>query len=407
MISNRNVWILMMGEFIANMGLWLGTIGNLEFLQNLVPSDLHKSLILLVGMLAGVLFAPLAGKVIDQTSKKKVMIYSSLLRIGSVLFMFIAISQSSIIWMCVYMVLIGIANAFYLPALQSTIPLIVEEHQLMGINGLHMNVGTIARIMGTALAGILLLYLTLFQIYFLSMVAYAFILICTFMLTIKDDAPRKAARKEGKASSGGFKEVWSVITSTPVVLMGLILLLIPTLFLGSFNLMVLKISEMQADPAIKSWLYTAEGVCFMIGAFLARKATDDKNPINVMLFAAFLMAGTHLSLYFADLQIPAIISFGIFGFAAGIFFPISATLFQKAVQREMHGRFFSFKGMADRLLFQAILVSAGLFLDTIGFKSMVLIFGVISMVIVILFAINRMKAGYIDERANIAEKRLS
>ncbi|MGM9986940.1 MAG: MFS transporter [Bacillaceae bacterium] len=397
MLKNKNVWILMMGEFIANLGLWLGTIGNLEFLQQLVPSDLHKSLILLIGMFAGVLFGPLAGKVIDRTSKKKVMIYSSIVRIISVLFMFIAIWMDSILWMCVYMVVIGIATAFYLPALQATIPLIVKEHQLMSLNGLHMNVGTVARIMGTALAGILLLYLTLFQIYFLSMVAYIFILGCTLVLHIEGDNTKKTEKKMEKqqASEGGFKEVWPILTSTPQVLMGLVLLLVPTLFLGSFNLMVLKIGELQGDAAIKSWLYTAEGLGFMIGAFVAKRVTGNKNPINVMLLAAMFMAFAHISLYFADMKIPSIISFTIFGLSAGVFFPIAATLFQTMVQRELHGRFFSFKGMLDRLLFQFILVCSGLFLDTIGFQNMVLVFGTISIIIVISFSIKKNRIGHV------------
>ena len=41
------------------------------------------------------------------------------------------------------------------PALQSVIPLIVREHELLQMNGVHMNVGTIARIAGTSLGGIL------------------------------------------------------------------------------------------------------------------------------------------------------------------------------------------------------------------------------------------------------------
>ncbi|MGM9929818.1 MAG: MFS transporter [Bacillus sp. (in: firmicutes)] len=382
MLSNKNVWILMCGEFISNMGLWLGTIGNLEFLQNLVPSDLHKSLILLIGMFAGLMFGPLAGRIVDTMSKKKVMLYSSLLRIVAVWFMFVAIWNESIAWMCVYMVLIGIAAAFYQPALQASLPLIVEPYQLMSINGLHMNVGTVARILGTAMAGVLLLFLSLFQVYFLSMLSYVFILVGTFFLTYED----KMKEKKEKAKEG-FKEIWPLLGSTPPVLMGLILMLVPTLFLGSFNLMVLKISEIQGDPAIKSWLYTAEGIGFMLGAFFARKITGNRNPIHVMLTAASVIAVAHLSLYFADMKIPSIISFAVFGLSAGAFFPISATLFQTMVKRELHGRFFSFRGMVDRILFQVILVSAGLFLDTIGFNNMVLVYGAISSIIVIVFVI--------------------
>ncbi len=383
----------MTGEFISNMGLWLGVIGNLEFLSNLVPSDFYKSLILLLGMFAGLLFGPMAGRIIDTRSKKKVMVYSSLLRIISVLFMFVAIYTSSVIWMSVYMIVIGIAAAFYQPAIQATLPLVVKDYQLMSINGLHMNVSTIARILGTAMAGVLLLYLNLFQIYFLSMISYFVILIGTFFLTYED---KPMVRKD--KSKEGFKEVWPILKNTPPVLMGLVLMLVPTLFLGSFNLMVLKIGEMQGDPTVKSWLYTAEGLGFMLGAFFARKVTGDRSPIKVMLVATSIMALTHLSLFFADMKIPAIISFAVFGVTAGIFFPLSATLFQTMVEKHLHGRFFSFRGMVDRILFQVILVSAGLFLDTIGFKNMVLVYGTISLLIVISFIITQRKDGRMSMR---------
>ncbi|MGN1402214.1 MAG: MFS transporter [Bacillus sp. (in: firmicutes)] len=384
MIKNKNVWILMSGEFIANLGLWLGIIGNLEFLQHLVPSDLHKSLILLLGMLAGVVFAPLAGKAIDRTSKRKVMLYASLGRILSVLFMFVAIEMNSILWMSFYMVLIGVANAFYLPALQACIPLIVKGDQLLAMNGLHMNIGTVARIMGTALAGMALLYLSLFQMYFLSMIAYAFIFVCTYFLAVPEDGHKEKARHNVK---GGFKEVWPMLNDTPPVLMGLVLLLVPALFLGSFNLMVLEIGEMQNDPTIKSWLYTVEGIGFLAGAFIAKRFFDRKSPVTVMLGAALFMAISQVSLYFGDVKVPSIIAFAVFGTAAGVFYPIAATMFQQMVSKDMHGRFFSFKGMADRLVFQVVLVCTGLFLDTIGFKYMVLVFGGISMCMVLSFAI--------------------
>ena len=57
--------------------------------------------------------------------------------------------------MIAFMVALQISAAFYFPALQSVIPLIVREHELLQMNGVHMNVGTIARIAGTSLGGIL------------------------------------------------------------------------------------------------------------------------------------------------------------------------------------------------------------------------------------------------------------
>lgn len=71
MWKNKNVWILLVGELVAGLGLWLGIIGNLEFMQKYVPSDFMKSMILFIGLLAGVMVGPLAGRVIDSYSKRK------------------------------------------------------------------------------------------------------------------------------------------------------------------------------------------------------------------------------------------------------------------------------------------------------------------------------------------------
>ncbi|PLS16428.1 MFS transporter [Bacillus sp. M6-12] len=396
MIRNRNVWILMSGEFVAGFGMWLGVIGNLEFLQQLVPSDFHKSLILLAGMFAGLLVGPLAGRVIDKNLKKKVLVYSGLVRIFSILFMFMAISYDQVAWMVVYMVVIGISAAFYFPALQAAIPLIVKNEELLSINGLHMNVATIARIAGTSIAGILLITISLFNLYFFTLLSYILILLGTLFLEI-DETKALSAKHTVKNSTGGFSELMPLLKTMPQVVMALFLLLVPTLFLGSFNLMVLEISELQDDSSIKGWLYTAEGVSFMIGAFITKRLSNGRNPVKILNACAVIIAAAHLSLYLADIKLASIISFAVFGFSVGIFFPVVATMFQKQVPKEYHGRFFSFRGMMDRVLFQVILVTAGLFLDTIGFKNMVLCFGSVSVLLVVYFMLKQPRSSSVEE----------
>ena len=46
MWRNKNVWIVLIGEFIAGLGLWLGILGN-RIYAKYVPSDFMKSVILL------------------------------------------------------------------------------------------------------------------------------------------------------------------------------------------------------------------------------------------------------------------------------------------------------------------------------------------------------------------------
>lgn len=92
MWRNKNVWIVLIGEFIAGLGLWLGILGNLEFMQKYVPSDFMKSVILFIGLLAGVLVGPMAGRIIDQYEKKK-SIFMLVLVVLLVLFLCFSLSN--------------------------------------------------------------------------------------------------------------------------------------------------------------------------------------------------------------------------------------------------------------------------------------------------------------------------
>lgn len=380
MWSNKNVWVVLAGEFIAGLGLWLGILGNLEFLQRHVPSDFMKSLILFTGLLAGVLVGPMAGRFIDQYSKKKILLYSGFGRVISVIFMFLAIQYDSILYMIVFMIAIQISAAFYFPTLQSVIPLIVPENQLLQMNGIHMNISTISRIVGTSLGGVLLVIMSLEYMYAFSMLAYALLFLSTFLLNFEDTKHKGTDNQ--KPQNASFMEVFRILKEVPIAFRALILSIIPLLFIGGFNLMVINISEMQHDPTIKGFIYTTEGVAFMLGAFVIKRLSEHVSPYKLLYIFSFCIAFAHLSLFFSDIRWMVLVSFGMFGFSVGCFFPVVSTIFQTKIDKIYHGRLFSFRNMFERVMFQVVLLGTGFFLDTIGLQYMVLIFGVISLLII-------------------------
>lgn len=378
MWKDRNVWIILCGEMIAGLGLWTGIIGNLEFMQEKIPSDFVKSLIMGLGLLAGILVGPVAGRVIDQSRKKTVLLLAGFGRLVSVVFMLIAISTGSIWWMVAFMVSIQLSAAFYFPALQAVIPLVVKEENLLTMNGWHMNVATIARVAGTALAGVLLVYWPLSMLYWISMVAYVGLLCFTWMLRIDEEKGRESQVKT-TAKSGGFMEVFPVLKSYPVVTMTVIMTLIPLLFLGSFNLMVINISEIQDSSAIKGMIYAAEGFAFMIGTISVKYIANKWKTQTILFVFVCLIGFAEMMLVFADQQLLTLVAFAIFGFSIGCFFPTAMVIFQKQMPKEFHGRFFSFRNMLERVTFQVVLLATGALLDLIGLQSMVVVFGVVSL----------------------------
>jgi MFS transporter, DHA3 family, macrolide efflux protein len=387
MWKNRNVWIILAGEFIAGLGLWLGIIGNLEFMQEKIPSDFLKSLLMATGLVAGIVVGPYAGKITDQKSKRTVMLWSGLLRTISVVFMLIAIATGSVWWMLVFFVSIQISAAFYFPALQAAIPLIVKDKDLLQLNGVHMNVSTLSRIIGTAVAGILLVLLPLSMLYIGSLVAYLGLLILTWFLNFEENNISPAKKNTNGKSS--FKDVLPVIKGLPVVFMTLLMTLVPLLFLGGFNLLVINISELQDSTAIKGWIYAAEGVSFMIGAFFIKKISDKLSSYTILFSSSILVGLSQLLLYFADVTVVTIAAFLVFGFSVGCFYPTASTIFQTKVPKDFHGRFFSFRNMLDRIGFQIVLLLTGFFLDFIGLQLMCVLYGGLTILITIIFYIKK------------------
>ncbi|MEH7129221.1 MFS transporter [Neobacillus drentensis] len=384
MLRNRNVWILLTGEFIAGLGLWLGIIGNLEFMQAKLPSDFLKSLLLAAGLLAGIAVGPYAGRLTDEASKKTVMLIAGFVRAISVIFMLIAIATGSIWWMVVFLVLLQISAAFYFPALQAALPLIVAEKDLLQLNGIHMNVSTLSRIIGTAVAGILLVVLPLSMLYVGSLVAYIALFILTWFLNIDETRDRQTVQKDVSEKTS-FNEVFPIIKGLPIVLMTLIMTLVPVLFLGGFNLVVINISELQNSAAIKGWIYTTEGISFMLGAFFIKLISNRISPYIILFACSFLIGVSQLLLYLADVPVLTVIAFAVFGFSVGCFFPTAATIFQTKVPKEFHGRFFSFRNMLDRMTYQIVLLISGFLLDLIGLQLMCVLFGGVSVIMTIVF----------------------
>lgn len=378
MWRNRNVWIILTGEMIAGLGLWTGIIGNLEFLQEKIPSDFVKAVILSIGLLAGIIAGPTAGRIIDQSRKKTVLIIAGLGRLVSVLFMLVAIATGSVWWMIAFIVTIQLSATFYFPALQSAIPLVVKDKDLLTMNGMHMNVATISRVAGTALAGVMLVYWSLASLYWISLIAYVLLLFFTMALRI-DEGEGSSNSSKGTREKSGFMDVFPVLKAYPTVGMTLVMTLIPLLFLGSFNLIVINLSEIQDSASIKGLVYTFEGIAFMIGSFAVKYIARKWKTTVILFFFATMVAVAEFMLYFAGSMVITLSAFAVLGFALGCFFPTAMVIFQKQMPKAYHGRFFSFRNMLERVMFQIVLLSTGAFLDIVGLQTMVIIFGIISL----------------------------
>ncbi|MGC5325663.1 MFS transporter [Brevibacillus sp. SYSU BS000544] len=375
-IRNKTFILLMIGEIISGAGAWIGLIANLQFMQELVPSDFFKSLILMSGLFVSVLLAPKAGVIIDRTDKKHVIFLASLFRCISPICMFPAIAYDSIAWMVVSMIFVQTAAGFYFPALQASIPAVVRPDELLKANGIYLNISTLARIGGTAVGGVLLTMMSLTTLYSLTLISYA-ILACISLATNIPSAHQQGTKERPKIR---FMEVFSIIRQEPSVLVSMANMGVITLFLGGINLLIMKFSQIQQDPGLMGWIYAVEGSSILIAGLLAKRWIGGRNLVTSSTLLVLVFAVSLYGMSYAESKLIVLSSFGLFGFTVGFFFPMITTIFQKRLAPDAQGRFFSFKGMMDRVLFQIALLMTGACLDLIGATWYMTVLGFITLI---------------------------
>lgn len=377
--SNRNYLLILSGETLSNSAVWLGLLANLQFLQNLVPSDFFKSLILVAGPIAGILAGPKAGVIIDKYLKKDVMMWGSLVQMLSAAIQVAAMSLQSVPLMITGLLVLNIGSSFYLPTLRSVIPLIVAKEELVSANAIFNNAVTLTRIVATGVSGLLLTVLPLQGMYITALALLIIMTALRFMMHFEEQSSNNA--QHGKnVNKISFFDVFPLLRSVPALIVITVSSTLVFLFLGGFNLLILKFSEALDDPALKGILYTVEGVCVLAGGFIAKRLLSGGDMLkrNVLLLAG--VAASVFVMHFTESKIAVIAGFALFGIMLGIWMPSYGAIPQMIVPEDIRGRYFAFQEMCNRSVFQLALLATGAMLQLVGLPNHLLLLSGVLMI---------------------------
>jgi len=150
------LWI---AAFISNVGTWMQNVGVSWLAATMSGSALMISLIQTASSLPALLFSYPAGVISDQSDRRKLLIWLQI-------FLFIVVLMLSILTqlhlldirlLIFFTFLIGVGSAFTTPVWQAITPEVVSKEHLKGaiaLNGVNFN---LARAVGPALGGIILI----------------------------------------------------------------------------------------------------------------------------------------------------------------------------------------------------------------------------------------------------------
>lgn len=155
-LFNKNFILVVLGQLIS---IFANSV--LRFVLPLYILDQTASTAIFGSVLAAaavppIIFSPLGGILADRCNRRNIMVsldFLTALIIG--IFAFLLSSESAVIVITILMMLFAVIQAFYQPAVQASIPQIVDKDKLEQANGIVSLVNAVSNLIGPIAAGVL------------------------------------------------------------------------------------------------------------------------------------------------------------------------------------------------------------------------------------------------------------
>jgi MFS family permease len=209
-LKHRNFQLFFSGQLISLIGTWMQSVAQAWLVYRLTGSSLLLGAVGFASQFPVFVVAPLGGIVADRKDRQRVVIAT---QVASMLLAFIlaalALSGRVQVWhIFVLAVLLGVVNAFDIPGRQAFLVDMVGKEDLMNAIALNSSMFNGARIIGPAIAGILVAKIGEGWCFFANAVSYIAVIIGLLMMRVH---ARTLSTAEGSPLSHmlqGFRWVW-------------------------------------------------------------------------------------------------------------------------------------------------------------------------------------------------------
>ena len=223
-LRHRNYQLFFAGQLISLIGTWMDQVAESWLVYRLTGSALLLGTVAFASQIPVFLLAPIGGALADRLDRRKILICTqSTMMLLTFMLAWLTLSHRVHIWQVVTLAaLTGVVNAIDLPARQAFVVDMVSRADLVNAIALNSSMFNGARVVGPALAGIVVAAIGEGWCFFANGVS--FIAVIAGLTMMKMDRPRLAI--EGSPPENILEGFKFVAQSTPVralmVLLGLV-----------------------------------------------------------------------------------------------------------------------------------------------------------------------------------------
>jgi MFS family permease len=345
--KSRNYRLYFVGQSISLIGTWMQKTAVSWVVYSLTHSKFMLGVTLFSTMFPSFLFSFVGGVAADRFSKYKLLLLTQIVSMIQAIMLAVLIyfKHYSIWEILALSALLGLVNAFDVPARQSLVyDMVDDKKDLPNALALNSSMVNLSRLIGPGIAGIAIERLGDDVCFGLN--ALSFVAVISSLLLMK--LPKYISKPSTKNVLGELREGLLYVKRTPSI--GFLILM-----LGMISLLVLPFSTLipvYAKDIFKGTASTfgiidsAIGLGAFTGAIFLASLKPGKNlrkilAINTFIFGTGLVLFSHMTYYPLALLF---VTIGAFGMMSQV--TITNTLIQTTVDPAMRGRVISLYAMA-------------------------------------------------------------
>jgi MFS family permease len=346
-LRHRNFRLFFCGQSLSLIGTWMTRLATSWLVYRLTGSPFLLGVVSFASQIPTFVLGPVAGVWADRWERRRVLLVTqilaalqSLILAGLTLSGYITIAE--IVWLSIFQ---GLINSFDMPARQSFLVQMVEGRtDLSNAIALNSTMVNGARLLGPALAGIIIAAVGEGYCFLIDGVSYLAVIASLLAMNVEAQAVTKSAA----SMVVQLKEGWTYVTTFAPIRTVLTLFAIVS-FMGVPYTVLMPIFAtkiLHGGPHTLGFLMGAAGVGSVIAALSLAVRKSVRGLYRVIpavgaVFGVGLIAFSFSRYYWLSLALMGVTGYGMMKFAAA-----SNTVIQTIVEEDKRGRVMSYYMMA-------------------------------------------------------------
>jgi len=350
-LRHRNYRLFFCGQIISLIGTWMQSIAQAWLVYRLTKSSLLLGLVGFAGQIPVFILAPLGGLVADRHSRRRIVIATqTTAMLLALILSALTLLEHIQVWEVITLAsLLGVVNAFDIPARQAFIIEMVVPEDLINAIALNSAMFNGARILGPAVAGITVAAIGEGWCFFANGVSYIAVIIGLLLMVI---TPRERSRRMASGVESVLEGFRFVAHTGPILALLLLLGLVSLTGMPYAVLMPIFADRILHSGARGLGMLMGSTGVGALAATLVMAARREVRGLGRWIVYASTGFGASLILFSFSRSLPLSIAL-LFpaGFSMLIQMASSNTLIQTMVPDDLRGRVMSvysmmFMGMA-------------------------------------------------------------